>query len=90
MRQGEPPRLARMLLAAIEDSDWCSNDPVCRESKGQGMNALNLAACHGCALAPETSCESSNLFLDRSLVIGADGVGNGFFDSVLAAGRSAS
>ena len=90
VRQGEPPRLARMLLAAIEDSDWCSNDPVCRESKGQGMNALNLAACHGCALAPETSCESSNLFLDRSLVVGADGAGNGFFDSVLAAGRSAS
>ncbi|TFD46644.1 DUF1998 domain-containing protein [Cryobacterium sp. TMT1-2-1] len=89
VRQGEPPRLARMLLAAIEDSDWCSNDPVCRESKGQGMNALNLAACHGCALAPETSCENSNLFLDRSLVVGSDGT-PGFFDSILAAGRSAS
>jgi hypothetical protein len=29
-----------------------------------------LAACHGCALLPETSCEEFNRFLDRGLVIG--------------------
>lgn len=86
VRQGEPPRLERTLLTAIEDADWCSNDPVCGESRGQGMNALNLAACHACALAPETSCDRSNLFLDRRLVVG-DGAVPGFFDTVLEHAR---
>ena len=37
---------------------------------GQGPESCNLAACHGCALVPETSCEEFNRFLDRGLVIG--------------------
>jgi len=86
VRQGEAPHLARTLLRAIEDADGCSNDPVCRESRGQGMNALNLAACHGCCLTAETSCETSNLFLDRTLLIGNDRV-PGMFDDVLRGAR---
>lgn len=80
VRQGQPPRFARTLLRSVEDADWCSNDPLCRESRGQGMNALNLAACHGCCLAPETSCESGNLFLDRRALLNE---GSGFFDGLL-------
>ena len=41
-----------------------------RGEKGQGPDSCNLAACHGCALLPETSCEEFNRFLDRGLVIG--------------------
>ena len=41
--------------------------------KGQGPDSCNLAACHGCALLPETSCEQFNRFLDRGLVIGTFG-----------------
>src|SRR3546814_2352700 len=51
---------------------WCPNDPVCIESEPQSIDGLNLAACHACCLAPETSCESQNLLLDRSLVVGSD------------------
>lgn len=87
VRQGEAPHFARTLLRSIEDADACSNDPVCRESRGQGMDALNLAACHGCSLVAETSCESANLFLDRVLLAGDDHV-PGFFDDVLRKARS--
>jgi hypothetical protein len=27
------------------------------------------AACHGCLLIPETSCENRNDFLDRALIV---------------------
>ena len=63
----------RMLFNnAIEAARWCSTDPICLElgGKGQGPDLCNLAACHACALLPETSCEDMNKFLDRGLLIG--------------------
>lgn len=82
VRQGEPPRLGRTIIAALEDAAWCSADPLCRESRGQGLGSLNLASCHGCSLAAETSCERSNVLLDRVMVVG-DGNTFGFFEPVL-------
>ncbi len=70
VRQGLPNRLRNVLASALENARWCSNDPVCGESRGQGRNAMNLAACHACALLPETSCEEFNVLLDRTLLIG--------------------
>jgi hypothetical protein len=49
---------------------WCSADPLCLEAGNQGVDALNLAACHSCVLLPETCCEEMNLFLDRALLVG--------------------
>lgn len=60
--------LSRVLEKALQDVEWCSSDPVCRESKGQGLGSLNLAACHSCCLLPETCCEFANRFLDRELL----------------------
>lgn len=54
----------------LNESSWCTNDPLCITSKGQGIDNLNLAACHSCVLLPETSCESRNIFLDRAFVVG--------------------
>jgi hypothetical protein len=71
VRQGQPDRLELCIRAALLRASWCSGDPVCLESKSQGTNSSNLAACHGCALLPETSCEESNRLLDRVCVIGA-------------------
>jgi hypothetical protein len=71
VRMGEPEQLAVTFEAALEDARWCSSDPVCEESSlqgGQGTDGLNVAACHSCALLPETSCELFNRFLDRGLV----------------------
>src|SRR5205085_10183007 len=42
VRQGEAPLLARTLMSTLERSDWCSSDPLCRESRGQGLDSLNL------------------------------------------------
>ena len=50
----------------------CSHDPVCAEhipSTYYEMRPLQGAACHGCLLIAETSCEQRNDFLDRALVI---------------------
>ncbi len=70
VKQAEPEFFEKIVDKAIENARWCSTDPVCIESKGQGTDSLNLAACHNCSLLPETSCEFSNRLLDRALVIG--------------------
>jgi len=70
VRQGKPGRLEDTLLRALRRAEWCSYDPICMESPGQGPDSCNLAACHGCALLPETSCEEGNRLLDRAAVVG--------------------
>jgi hypothetical protein len=74
VRMGKPGNFEPMFQAALEDAKWCSADPVCMEigeSGGQGPDSCNLAACHNCALVPETACEEFNRFLDRGVVIGS-------------------
>ncbi len=58
-----------IIKSALKRAQDCSTDPVCYYSEGQGVNNLNLAACHTCCLLPETSCEQFNVFLDRQLLI---------------------
>lgn len=72
VRMAKPENLWPVITNAINNARWCSTDPVCMDAgeKGQGPDSCNLAACHGCALLPETSCEEFNRFLDRGLVIG--------------------
>lgn len=70
VRQGKPDRLIHCVKSAVARALWCSGDPVCLESNGQGTNNTNLAACHGCILLPETSCEESNRMLDRQMLVG--------------------
>jgi hypothetical protein len=64
----------------INDAKWCSSDPVCIESDSQGYDSLNMAACHACALLPETCCEKRNCLLDRVAITGnTDKKALGFF-----------
>ena len=70
VRQGRPDAFPKILRKAIGKAKTCSNDPVCIMSHGQGRDSLNLAACHACALLPETCCEERNAFLDRGMIIG--------------------
>jgi hypothetical protein len=60
----------RLVDDALRRASWCSNDPVCMESPDTGFASSNLAACHGCVLLPETSCEEGNRLLDRALLVG--------------------
>lgn len=60
------------IEAAIEVGELCSNDPVCAQHEPQNAHEcrfLHGAACHGCLLIAETSCEQHNEFLDRALVV---------------------
>ena len=68
--QASPDRLGPSVVEAVARYRWCSSDPVCSETPSQGMEGLNLAACHACALVPETSCEHRNTLLDRALLVG--------------------
>lgn len=77
-------RTDRYLRQAVELGQLCSNDPVCaqhRPDNYQEDRYLHGAACHGCLLLAESSCERRNDFLDRALVVPTvDGDGAAFFD----------
>ncbi|WFU31428.1 DUF1998 domain-containing protein [Bradyrhizobium brasilense] len=86
-RQGDPERIERTVLAAIASQEWCSSDPLCIEDMLSREEDLSLAACHSCVLAPETSCEEFNRFLDRALLVGKPGAGEtGYFSELLRSG----
>ena len=76
-------RIDRHLRAALGLGGLCSNDPVCAQHEAGNAHEcrfLHGAACHGCLLIAETSCEQFNDFLDRALVVPTvDGLGAEFF-----------
>lgn len=83
-RQGDPARIERTILSAIHAQMWCSSDPLCIEDMLTPPDGLSLAACHSCVLAPETSCEEFNRFLDRATLVGTPAAPEiGFFRALL-------
>lgn len=83
-RQGDPERIERTIIAALHAQAWCSSDPLCIEDMMAPDDGLSLAACHSCVLAPETSCEEFNRFLDRATLVGTpDQPELGFFRALL-------
>ncbi len=65
-------RIHEFVKTAIEYGELCSNDPVCAAHQPENPHErrfLHGAACHGCLLIAETSCEVFNSFLDRALVV---------------------
>ncbi len=65
-------RIADLVRSSLERGDLCSNDPVCGQHDPQNKNEQRFllgAACHGCVLVAETSCEQQNEWLDRALVV---------------------
>lgn len=86
VREGEKERLGSTLARAAEQLSWCSNDPVCCEAHPQNLDGLNMAACHACLLAAETSCAGFNLLLDRVLLAGSpDGKTPGLLSALMNA-----
>ena len=64
--------IGHYLRSALEMGRLCSNDPVCAQHDPGDQHErryLQGAACHGCLLISETSCELFNDFLDRGLVV---------------------
>ena len=66
---GKPDALGDMVRAALLRACICSSDPICACYDASSSQKLHGAVCHSCGFVPETSCECSNRFLDRSLVI---------------------
>jgi hypothetical protein len=65
-------QIHEVVKTALDLGMLCSNDPVCAQhdpSNPHERRFLHGAACHGCLLFSETSCEQQNDFLDRSLVV---------------------
>jgi hypothetical protein len=84
VRQAGQGLFENIVMRAIQKAGWCSSDPVCVESNGQGPENCNLAACHSCCLLPETSCEEGNRLLDRALLVGKPGEPDmGFFSTLI-------
>lgn len=84
VRMGQPGYLEDVIFKAIARARWCSTDPVCIESPGQGPDNCNLAACHACVLLPETSCEEQNRLLDRGVIVGTiENPNCGFFSEMI-------
>ena len=65
-------QIHQYIRKAIEFGQLCSNDPICAGHDPKDPHErrfLHGAACHGCLLISETSCERFNSCLDRNLVV---------------------
>jgi hypothetical protein len=64
--------IVRHLRTAVESNRLCSNDPICAQhvpgTVEEGRHREG-AACHGCLLIAEPSCERMNRDLDRTFVV---------------------
>jgi hypothetical protein len=75
-------RFSRAMKSALERARLCSSDPVCADhdpSNAQDDRMLHGAACHGCLLISETSCEARNVSLDRALLVDTIGTSGARF-----------
>lgn len=85
VRMIKPNYFESLVSNAIANARVCSNDPICKESSGQGNSGLCLAACHACAMIPDLACSTvpSNVFLDRNSLIGNKKEAIGYFNDLL-------
>ena len=69
---GQARHMEAHLSQALATAALCSNDPICAQHRPESQlekRFLHGAACHGCTLLAETSCEMRNEFLDRALLV---------------------
>ena len=65
-----PERLGPLVHDAVRRGARCSSDPVCSHRRPRGKeDFLHGAACHFCLFVSETSCERTNRFLDRRMLL---------------------
>lgn len=78
-----PEMITRLVKNALVRAGHCSSDPLCaRKLPVPPEDVLHGSACHFCLFVSETSCEKSNRFLDRAMVLtlqhsGIDGLFEG-------------
>jgi hypothetical protein len=62
------PHFEAILAAALEDLFYCSNGYLCDENRFRPGHTGG-AACYGCTVISETSCEHRNMWLDRRVLL---------------------
>ncbi|WP_199584096.1 DUF1998 domain-containing protein [Blastococcus sp. TF02A-30] len=66
----KPGKLQKVVVDALRRGTRCSSDPICSHRAPRGKDDfLHGAACHFCLFVSETSCERTNRFLDRRMVL---------------------
>ena len=66
-----PEHFGELIESALRRGSRCSSDPICSHRVPSGKEEfLHGAACHFCLFLSETSCERTNRFLDRRLLLG--------------------
>ena len=64
-------KLGKLVAAARRRGQRCSSDPICSHRlPADKEEFLHGAACHFCLFVSETTCERTNRFLDRRLLLG--------------------
>jgi len=66
---GRSENLERLVSQALARAAVCSSDPLCSEHDPGHDRSLHIASCHACTFVAETSCERSNRYLDRALLV---------------------
>jgi len=62
------PYFQDILGTVFDQLDSCSGDPLCKTHSFQN-GFYNGAACYGCLLLSETSCDHRNMWLDRNILL---------------------
>lgn len=66
----KPEMITRLVENALTRAGHCSSDPLCAgKLPVSPEDSLHGSACHFCLFVSETSCEKSNRFLDRAMVL---------------------
>lgn len=67
---GSDVNFGRIIDEALRRGQFCSTDPFCSEHHPEDRDgSLHGAACHSCLFLPETSCGTSNRYLERATVV---------------------
>lgn len=61
------PNMQTIFERVVESAGRCSGDPLCMEQKLE-TKGYNGAACYGCLMNSETSCDHRNMWLDRHVL----------------------
>lgn len=69
VEMGSTDNIRKALYSALHDAVFCASDPHCANLEPSEDNHLNGCSCFACSMIAETSCETGNRFLDRSLVV---------------------
>lgn len=79
-----PETITKLIKSGLTRADRCSSDPLCAGKLPVAPeDVLHGSACHFCLFVSETSCEKSNRFLDRAMVLSLEGTGiSGLFDGL--------